>query len=83
MQQQGCAFNFHNPILNLMEVQFTQQEKEYIQNNYKSNYYQPKLQTQVENNIVEVEHIIQNSDTDSKTKDYLRYKVANIIEKNK
>ena len=72
-------FNFHEPIKNLSDIQFSQLELEHIYNGYKSNLVPCKLNSQIDNLIVDSENIIQNSNIEDKNS--VKYEIKQSIEK--
>ena len=69
-------FDFQEPINNLSDTMFDENEKVLIYNNFKSNYNKQKNSEILDNIIVQTENIIrQNSNINQ---DSLRYKISDI-----
>mgnify|MGYP000356659381 CR=1 FL=1 len=70
-------FQFHDPIQNLSNVNFDE-ELNQIAVNYKSNLPNFNTKTQIENLVVESEHIIKTSDLPNK--EGIKYHIHKILE---
>ena len=71
-------FQFHDSIQNLSNIQFEKEELIQISKNYKSNFVNPTIKSQIENIVVETEHIIKTSDI--KNKEALKYQIHKITD---
>ena len=72
-------FQFHEPIQNLTNVQFSNSELEHIYKGFKSNFHQNAKQ-QINNMIIDSEYIIQNNSIQNKQE--LRHQINQEINKN-
>ena len=73
------SFQFQNPVKNLTEINFNQNELSHIEKAYKSNFQQPKLNSQIDTIIAEVEHIIQSSNNEDKNS--IKFEIKQQLEK--
>ena len=74
-----CSFQFHEPVKNLTNIQFSASEYEQIYNNYKSNMSLPKDNIILDNIIVDTESIIQNNKNVDQPQ--IRYQIKSELEK--
>ena len=65
---------FHDPIKNLTNITFNNNELSVIQNNFKSNFKSYKDNYILDNIVVETEHIIRNNE--NTTQDLIRHKIS-------
>ena len=77
--EQSNSFEFHEPIKNLTNVEFSYPELNHIQKAHKSNFNKAKLSNQIDNLIVETEYIIQNSNINDKNS--VRYEIKQKLDK--
>ena len=78
ISKQTC-FQFHDLIQNLTNTQFTKDELDKISKYFKSNVPNNNIQKQIENLIVESEHILQTNNLQNR--EAVRYQIHKLIEK--